>query len=61
MTEENPRYDAHNPHPRDLDGVQQIGDVIEQLIEDGPLRHLAPAVRTNGAADRARTDRHGDG
>lgn len=61
MTEEKPRYDANEAQSRDLDGVQHVGDVIQQMIEDGPWRHLAPAVRANGNGDRARTDRHGHG
>lgn len=57
MTEVKPGYDADNRQGRELDGVQRIGDVIQQMIEDGPLRHLAPAVRINGATNHTRADR----
>lgn len=61
MTEEKPRYDVNSQRRRDLDGVQHVGDVIQQMIEDGPWRHLAPAVRDNGSNDHDRRDRHSHG
>lgn len=48
MNEEQAAYDAGQPRRSEVDDVEHIGDVIQQMIEDGPWRHLAPAIRTNG-------------
>ncbi len=48
MSEERSTYEARKPERRQLDGVQRIGDVIRQIVDerDWPLRNSQP--RANG-------------
>lgn len=54
MSEERAPYHAQRSETGGLDGVQRIGDIIRQLLENGELVAPECAVNTNGHNDQAK-------